>query len=88
MRRVIEIQLAIWGVIACVILSLTTPAPAQQQQSDPAYLGKVIAALETQRNEANNQTALSQARVAVLTEELAKAQARIKELEPKPEDKK
>lgn len=67
---------------------LLTIAPAFGQQADPAFMLKAITALQAQRNEALDSAATAQARAAVLSDELAKAQARIKELEPKPEEKK
>ena len=66
-----------------LFLLLTTPVFAQQ--ADPAFLQKAITAVQTQRNLAMDQAAVAQAKAAGLAEELAKAQARIKELEPKPE---
>lgn len=62
--------------------------PAFGQQVDPAFMQKAIISLQAQRNEALDSAATAQARAAMLADELARAQARIKELEPQPEEKK
>lgn len=64
-----------------LLLALGTSALAQQP--DPIFLQKAIAAVQTQRNLAMDTAAVAEAKVAQLTEELTKAQARIKELEDK-----
>lgn len=64
-----------------LLLALTTPAFAQQP--DSIFLQKAITAVQTQRNLAMDTAAVAEAKVAQLTEDLAKAQARIKELEDK-----
>ena len=66
---------------------LAIPAYAQQppqqtqQQPDVAFMQRAIVSLQTQRNNALDSAAASDAKAAGLTEELTKAQARIKELE-------
>lgn len=64
-----------------VILALFFATPAQAQQSDPATLQRLLAAIEAQRNQALTQHAYAEAKAAALTEDLAKAKAQIKELE-------
>jgi hypothetical protein len=59
-------------------------APAAAQQADPAFLQRAVTALRTQRNLAMDAQVVAEARAAGLAEDLAKAQVRIKELEPKP----
>lgn len=66
-----------------LLLLLALGGPAFAQQPDPIFLQKAIAAVQTQRNLAMDTAAVAEAKVAQLTEELTKAQARIKELEDK-----
>lgn len=73
--------------ILLLALLLAGPAFAQQQPPDPAFMAKAIAALQVQRNQAQDAAAIAQAKVEQLTEDLGKANARVKELEPKPEEK-
>jgi hypothetical protein len=75
LRKIILLSLAL----------LSTPAFAQQ--SDPAFLNRAIAVLQAQRNQALDSVAAERARADGLSDDLAKAQARIRELEPKPEAK-
>lgn len=73
-------------VIVCLI---ATPAFAQQQpHPDPMTLQRAINALQAQRNQAFDLAASWEARANGLADDLAKAQARIKELEPKTEPEK
>lgn len=72
--------------IALGLSLLAVPAFAQQQV-DPAMLQRALGAVQVQRNQAFDLAASWEARANGLAEELAKAQARIKELEPKPETK-
>lgn len=64
-----------------------SPLAAQQMQTDVMTLQRTIAVLEQQRNNATNQATLAEVRAATLQAELEKAQARIKELEPKTAEK-
>lgn len=64
---------------------LSTPAFAQQP--DPAVLQRAITVLQAQRNQALDSAASEAVRAEGLSDDLAKARARIKELEPKPEQK-
>lgn len=70
-------------VVAFVLAIL----PAVAQPADPAFLARAIQALQAQRNSAMDQAAEYKARADGLADDLAKAQARIKELEPKPDAK-
>jgi hypothetical protein len=65
------------------LLFLATPALAQQS-NDPLFLNRAISALQQQRNQAWDAAAVAEARAAGLADDLAKANARIKDLEPKP----
>lgn len=68
--------------LAALILLIASPALAQQQP-DPALMQRALAAMQAQRNQALD---IAAEREAQLMLELAKAQARIKELEqPKAE---
>ena len=67
---------------------LATPAFAQQQSPDPAFLQRALGAMQAQRNQAMDAAAVNEAKAAGLADDLAKAQARIKELESKQEQKK
>lgn len=66
-----------------LLLLLALTAPASAEQPDSVFLQKAITAVQTQRNLAMDTAAVAEAKVAQLTEDLAKAQARIKELEDK-----
>lgn len=72
--------------VAVFLILFTSPVWAQQP--DPAFLQRAIAALQTQRNAAMDAAAVAEAKVAAVTEERDKAQARVKELEAKSEEKK
>jgi hypothetical protein len=73
------------GMIAAVLVSTAAFA---QQQNDPAFLARAISAMQSQRNVALDSAVMERARADGIADELAKAQARIKELEPKPETRK
>lgn len=72
-----------FAILACLI---ATPAFAQQQ-ADPAFMLRAIPVLQAQRNAALDQAAAEKARADGLADDLAKAQARIKEMEPKSVEK-
>lgn len=65
-----------------VLLLVASPALAQQQP-DAATLQRLLAACEAQRNQALAWHMHSEAARAGLADDLAKANARLKELEPK-----
>lgn len=66
----------------------TSVAWAQQAQSpDPAFLQAALNALQVQRNAANDNSAALEAKLNLVTNELAKANTKIKELESKSEVK-
>jgi len=70
--------------LALALLLLATPAVAQQQQQpDPAFLQRALASMQSQRNQALDSAAIADAKAAGLAEDLAKAQARVKDLEHK-----
>jgi hypothetical protein len=71
-----------------IALSLFATPAFGQQAPDPAALQRALVAIQSQRNQAFDLAASWQAQAASLSEDLAKAQARIKELEPKDEPKK
>jgi septal ring factor EnvC (AmiA/AmiB activator) len=66
-----------------VLASLLLATPALAQQPDPAFMQRAINALQTQRNNALDGQAAMEARLAGLTEDLSKTNAKIKELESK-----
>lgn len=70
------------ALILVLLLGMSSAA-AQQQPADPAFLQRAVTALQAQRNQALDAAAAHEARAAGLADDLAKAQARIKELEPK-----
>ena len=82
MTRMIRIALT----TVCILAS--SPALSQQQAPDPAVMQRVAAALQSQRNQVMDSLAVAEAKNALLTDELAKANVRIKELETKPDLKK
>lgn len=69
--------------VFCLIMLLVLTNGAYAQQRDAAALDRLLAAVENQRNQAMNQHALAEARIIELTGDMAKTQARIKELEEK-----
>lgn len=73
-----KLLVALWLVIVA--------SSAAAQQADPAELSRRIAVIEAQRNQALGWHAASESARAGLAEDLARAQARIKELEPKKPD--
>ncbi len=75
-------------LIRTAVVFLALVAPAAAQQPDPAFLQRAITAVQTQRNLAMDAAAVAEAKVATVTEELNKAQLRVKELEAKLEEKK
>jgi len=68
-------------IVAAFILALASPSLAQQL--DPAFLQRALDSIATQRNNALNSAAVAEVKAAMLEEQLAKAQARIKEMEEK-----
>jgi hypothetical protein len=72
-------------ILVALMLALPFAANAQTAPPDPALLQHAANALQAQRNQAMDAAAIAEARAAGLADDLAKAQARIKELEPKPE---
>lgn len=71
--------------LAIVLALISTPAFAQQQP-DPAFMQRALAALQNQRNTAMDSAAAAEAKAAGLADDLAKANARITDLEkPKSE---
>lgn len=66
-----------------IALVLTTGIAYAQQQPDPAFMQHAIIALQTQRNNALDSQTVAEAKLAGLSEDLAKANAKIKELEAK-----
>ena len=68
-------------LILCLFSGAALAQP--QQQPDPAYLQKVLAAVQFQRNQALDNEAVLRAQLDTVSAELAKAKARIEELEAK-----
>lgn len=71
-----------------IMLVALISAPVFAQQPDPAFLQRAIAAVQIQRNLAMDAAAVAEAKAAILTDDLAKATVRLKELEAKVEEKK
>lgn len=70
-----------------IIIAVTTAfisSSALAQQGDPAFLQRAVQALQAQRNVALDAQAVAEAKVAGLTEDLNKANLRIKGFEDKP----
>lgn len=75
-------------LLVIALFTLSTDVYAQQSTADIGFLQRAVTALQTQRNQAYDQAAASDAKAAGLTEDLTKANAKIKELEDKqPKDK-
>lgn len=68
--------------------ALLVATPAFAEQPDPALLQRALQAMQAQRNQAMDAAAIENAKAAGLADDLAKANARIKELEPAPKDSK
>lgn len=73
-------------LIAAALVLFASPALAEQKP-DPEFLQKALTVMQAQRNNAMDADAVAEAKLATTTDELAKAQARIKELEAKSGDK-
>lgn len=71
-----------------IIAFVLVPALAFAQGPDPIFLQKALTAVQTQRNLAMDQAAVAEANTRLLSDELAKAQAKIKDLEAKPKEDK
>ena len=67
---------------AIALLALLV-SPALAQPMPPEDLQRLLAVMESQRNAAGNQHAFAEMRAAKLADDLAKANARISELEKK-----
>lgn len=74
--------------LIALALAVLFSTAAQAQQPDPVFLQRALAAVQTQRNMALDAAAVAEAKAALITEELAKVQVRIKDLEAKVEEKK
>lgn len=70
---------------ACLIAltAVLVSSSAMAQQPDPAFLQRAVQALQSQRNAALDAQAVAEAKVAGLTEDLARANLRIKGFEDK-----
>jgi len=75
------------SIVIAATIALAAPAFAQRQPPDPAVMQRAMNVLQARRNQAFDQAATAEVRAAGLADDLAKAQARIKELEPKPDAK-
>lgn len=62
------------------------PVAVQAQALDSELIQKVVPTLQAQRNAALDAAAVSEGRIAILTEQLAKANEKIKSLEDKPKE--
>jgi hypothetical protein len=71
--------------IVSAIVLFASGASAQQAVAPPdaAFMQRAITSLQTQRNTALDNQAVAEAKATGLTEDLAKANAKIKELEDK-----
>lgn len=76
------------NICAAVVLVLVSTAAKAEQQDKSELLQRALSVIQSQRNQAMDVAAQAEVRAASLAEELVKAQARIKELEQKPESKK
>lgn len=71
-------------LLTSAFVLMTSSAFAQQPpQADTAFMQRAISALQAQRNAALDTQAASEAKLAGLTEDLAKANLKIKGLEDK-----
>lgn len=70
------------------ITAVLVSFPALAQQPDPVFLQHAVQALQAQRNAALDAEAVAEAKIAGLTEDLNKANLRIKGFEDKEKDSK
>lgn len=68
-----------WIIVTLSVIA--SSAAFAQQQPDTALLQRAANAIQAQRNQAMDAAAVAEARAAGLAEDLAKSNARIKELE-------
>lgn len=68
-------------ILVLTTIFASTSAFAQQQTPDPVFMQRAITSLQAQRNSALDAQIVAEAKLAGVSEDLAKAQARIKELE-------
>lgn len=72
-----------------LVLVLVAPSVAvSAQQADPVFLQRALTVMQSQRDQAMNALVMVEVNVVELKDELAKTKARMKELEPKLEEKK
>jgi hypothetical protein len=70
------------GRVLFFLLATSWAALAQQQQpSDPVTLQRILASTQAQRNQFLDALTAASARIDALTDDLGRAQVRIKELE-------
>lgn len=72
-----------YGLLVGLLVSMPAYAQTPPQQPDPAFMQRAIVALQTQRNNALDAQLVAEARLQGVTDELAKANAKLKELEDK-----
>lgn len=75
-------------IIAASIVTANAAFAQQQQISEPAMLQRMLTLAQAQRNQFLDAYTVAEAHAAGLAADLAKAQARIKELEEKKVDEK
>lgn len=68
-------------IAVALLFSTASLASAQTQAPDPDFMAKALAALQNQRNQALDNQAALEAKLAQATDQLNKANAKIKELE-------
>lgn len=69
--------------ISAMLIVIGLEISHAQQQPDPAFLQQIIREMQAQRNRAMDDAAATAANAAKIADDLAKANARIKELEAK-----
>lgn len=74
--------------ICLIFLVIVSTGAKAEEQDKNGLLQKALSVVQAQRNQAMDAAAQAEVRVVSLADELAKAQARIKELEHKSEGKK
>jgi hypothetical protein len=66
-----------------IVSLIALPSMALAQQPDPTFLQHAVTALQSQRNAALDAQAVAEAKIAGLTDDLAKANQKVKELNDK-----
>jgi TolA-binding protein len=71
-------------IIFALLIGVSSAVDAQQVSPDPAFLAKAVVSLQGQRNQALDQEAATEARLAQANDKIKELEDKIKELQKKP----